>query len=78
MRLKNDLPSHGVHVWVDREGLQPGMLDWEEALCTAICAAQAVLLIASPNACSSCYVKDELRIAEMYQRPVYPLWIAGT
>jgi hypothetical protein len=45
---------------------------------TAIRSAWAVLLIASPNARSSRYVRDELRIAEMYQRPVYPLWIAGT
>ncbi len=77
-RLKTDLLSQGIQVWIDREELQPGTLDWEEALRAAIRAAQAVLLIASPNARSSRYVRDELRIAEMYQRPVYPLWIAGT
>ena len=76
--LKTDLLKQGIHVWIDREDLQPGTLDWEEALRTAIRAAQAVLLIASPNARSSRYVRDELRIAELYQRPVYPLWIAGT
>ncbi len=77
-RLKTDLLERRIHVWIDREGLQPGTLDWEEALRTAIRAAQAVLLIASPSARSSRYVRDELRIAELYQRPVYPLWIAGT
>ncbi len=77
-RLKADLLSQGVHVWIDREGLQPGTLDWEEALRTSIRAARAVLLIASPNARSSRYVRDELRIAELYQRPMYPLWITGT
>src|SRR6266702_5141291 len=77
-RLKADLQVHGVYAWIDREGLQPGTLDWEEALRAAIRAAQAVLLIASPNARGSRYVRDELRISEMYQRPVYPLWIAGT
>jgi hypothetical protein len=77
-RLKTDLLHQGIHVWIDRQGLQPGTLDWEEALRTAIRAARAVLLIASPHARSSRYVRDELRIAEMYQRPVYPLWIAGT
>jgi hypothetical protein len=76
-RLRTDLLRQGIHVWIDREDLQPGTLDWEEALRTAIRAAQAVLLIASPNARSSRYVRDELRIAEMYQRSVYPLWIAG-
>src|SRR5260370_33136249 len=77
-RLKSDLLDRGVHVWIDREGLQPGTLDSEEALRTAIRSARAVLLIASPNARGSRYVRDELRIAEMYQRPVYPLWIAWT
>ena len=77
-RLKTDLLSQGIHVWIDREGLQPGTTDWEEALRTAIRAAKAVLLIASPNASSSRYVRDELRIAELYQRCVYPLWVAGT
>ena len=77
-RLKTDLLDQGIHVWIDREDLQPGTLDWEEALRTAIRSAQAVLLIASPHARSSRYVRDELRIAEMYQRPIYPLWIAGT
>src|SRR5437667_1185664 len=76
--LKTDLLERRIHVWIDREGLKPGTLDWEEALRTAIRAAQAVLLIASPHARSSRYVRDELRIAEMYQRPVYPLWIVGT
>ena len=77
-RLKTDLLGRRIHVWIDREGLQPGTLDWEEALRTAIRAARAVLLIASPHARSSRYVRDELRIAELYQRPIYPLWIAGT
>ena len=77
-RLKTDLMSQDIHVWIDREGIQPGTSDWEEALRTAIRAARAVLYIASPNARSSRYVKDELEIAKMYRRPVYPIWIAGT
>ena len=36
-----------------------------------------VVLVASPSARSSRYVKDELRIAEMYRRPVYRLWALG-
>jgi hypothetical protein len=77
-RLKDNLEASGISIWVDRESLRPGTPDWEEALRNAICAAYAVLLVASPNARCSRYVKDELRIAEMYQRPVCPFWIAGT
>jgi TIR domain len=77
-RLKTDLQTQGINIWIDREGIQPGTPNWEEALRTAIRAAQAVLLIASPHSRSSRYVNDELRIAEMYQRPVYPIWMTGT
>jgi len=73
-RLRTDLHAQGIEVWIDKEGIQPGTPDWEQALRTAIRAAHAVLLIASPNSRSSRYVKDELRIAGMYQRPVYPIW----
>jgi hypothetical protein len=73
MRLRNDLATRGINIWIDREGLEPGTTDWEESLRTAIRAAQAVLLVASPNGRSSRYVRDELRLAEMYQRPLYPI-----
>ena len=76
-RLKADLQNQGIQVWIDQEQLQPGTLDWEEALRAAVRAARAVLLIASPNARGSRFIRDELRIAEMYQRPIYPLWLAG-
>ena len=77
-RLRADLQSQGINTWIDQEGLRPGTPDWEEALRNAVRAAYAVLLIASPNSRQSPYVKDELSIAkEMYQRPVYPIWVAG-
>ncbi len=76
-RLRTDLQAHGIEVWVDKEGIQAGTPDWEQALRDAIHTAHAVLFIASPDARNSRYVKDELRIAEYYQRVVYPLWVAG-
>ena len=76
-RLRTDLQAHGIEMWVDKEGIQPGTPDWEQALRDAIHTAHAVLFIASPAARNSRYVKDELRIAEYYQRVVYPLWVAG-
>src|SRR6266571_4610511 len=77
-RLRTDLQAQGIEVWIDKEGIQPGTPDWEQALRTAIRSAHAVLFIASPHARSSRYIKDELRLAEMYQRSVYPIWMAGT
>ncbi len=75
--LRTDLQAQGVALWIDKEGIPPGNPNWEEALRTAMHAADAVLLVASPDARVSRYVEDELRIAEMYQRPVYSLWVAG-
>jgi len=75
--LKTDLDAQGIHAWIDREGVQPGTPDWEEEVRSAIRKAHAVVLLASPNSRQSRYVKDELRIADMYPRPVYPLWMAG-
>ncbi len=77
-RLSDDLHAQGIKTWIDSESLEPGTPDWEDSLRKAIRAAQAVLLIASPAARGSRYVKDELRIAEIFQRPVYPIWITGT
>jgi len=76
-RLQSDLQAGGIAVWIDHEDIQPGTPDWEDSLRKAIRQASAVVLVASPSARSSRYVKDELRIAEMYQRPVYPLWAMG-
>ena len=77
-RLLNDLRERGVACWVDEQGLKPGTPSWEQALREAIRAASAVLLVASPASRASRYVPDELRIAEMYQRPIVPVWVDGT
>jgi TIR domain len=76
-RLKDDLQVAGVIPWIDREGLQLGTADWEESVRQAIRDARAVVFIASPGARTSRYVRDELRIAEMYGRPMYPIWAEG-
>src|SRR6266516_3726612 len=77
LRLKEDLRLRGIAVWLDKEALRAGTSDWEEALRTAIKAASALILVASPDARRSRHVKDEIRVAEMYQLPIYPLWISG-
>ena len=77
LALIRDLQARGVVVWIDQQGLVPGTPDWEQSLRDAIRAAASVLLIASPASRQSRYVKDELRIAEMYKQVVYPIWIEG-
>ena len=48
-----------------------------KALREAIRAAQAILLIVSPQARSSRHVREALDVGRMYQRPVYAVWIEG-
>ncbi len=76
-RLISDLQAQNVSVWVDEAGLQPGTPDWEEALRHAIRQSFAIVLVASPSSRKSRYVKDELRIASMYQCLVLPIWVDG-
>ena len=76
-RLHADLQRHGITTWVDDHDLPPGTPNWEQAIRDAIRAAEALLLIASPRTRTSRYIADELRIAELYRRRVYPIWIEG-
>ncbi|MGH2412011.1 MAG: TIR domain-containing protein, partial [Chloroflexota bacterium] len=76
-RLRADLRRHGITTWGDEHDLPPGTPTWEQALRDAIRAATALLLIASPHTRTSRYIADELRIAELYRRRVYPIWIDG-
>ncbi|HEY8286459.1 MAG TPA: TIR domain-containing protein, partial [Chloroflexota bacterium] len=76
-RLHTDLRRRGITTWVDEHDLPPGTPSWEQALRDAIRAAAALLLIASPRTRASRYIADELRIAELYRRRVYPIWIDG-
>jgi TIR domain/Novel STAND NTPase 1 len=72
-----DLKTNSFVIWIDSEGLQPGTRNWEDSIREAISSAVAVLLIASPSSRQSTYVQDELAIARMYHRPIFPIWAEG-
>jgi transcriptional regulator with XRE-family HTH domain len=76
-RLRADLARHSLSDGAGFGGTQPGTADWEEAVREGIRACQAVLLVASPAARRSRYVKAEVAVAEMYGRPIVPVWVAG-
>src|SRR6266567_1775127 len=77
-QLYEDLQRFGVTLWIDHRDILPGSPDWENVIRTALRSASGVLLVVTPHILNSPYVKDELDIARLYQRPVYPLWIKGT
>jgi transcriptional regulator with XRE-family HTH domain len=76
-RLIADLQARDIACWVETKGLKAGSFDWEQALRDAIRACRAVLLLASRDARLSRFVKAELGVAELYRRPLVPVWVAG-
>jgi len=76
-QLRTDIEKQGINIWVAHVKLRPGTRDWDAAIRTAIRNVHYVLLIASPASRNSRFVRDELRIAEMYDSPVLPLWVDG-
>lgn len=72
-----DLTMRGVEFWIDKNGLQPGMPNWESGVRNALEKCSALLYIVTPESRDSRAVKGELAIAEMQQRRIVPVWLAG-
>ncbi len=73
-RLRANLEARGVVVTGTQEA---GMLDQENALREVVGNANAILVIISPNTRSSRSVKEQLRIAGMYQQRMVFVRAAG-
>ncbi|HEY1348874.1 MAG TPA: TIR domain-containing protein [Ktedonobacteraceae bacterium] len=71
-RLEADLQARGLHTWVDRRKLEGGQV-WLDELEKAIEGSQIVLVVLSPDAVQSRYVRMEYRYAQSLGRPVIPL-----
>ncbi|HZR42431.1 MAG TPA: protein kinase [Ktedonobacteraceae bacterium] len=70
--LQTALSSRDISVREDA-GPEPQ----EEKLRQAIRAAQMVLLVLTPQVRSSAAVKEHLRIAALYKRPIFCIWVQG-
>ena len=77
MRLKSDLEARGFTVWSTPDRTESDEMSRENIVQPLIRDAEAVLLIASPNARYDPSIKEDLHIAEMYQQLVVPVWAAG-
>ena len=76
-RFANRLRAAGVAVWTSAEQMVPGTLDWEKAVRNALDASVAVVLIASPAAARSVYVRGEVGIAIARGLPLFSAWTHG-
>jgi formylglycine-generating enzyme required for sulfatase activity len=76
-RVVSFLRKEKFNVWVDNEKLTPGTPTWKKAIEAAIKNAAAVVVLLSPDSCSSVWVKREISFAESHEVAIFPLLIAG-
>ncbi len=74
-RLRADLQAQGIVVWDVQHGPVDTCTDAEERVRQAIRAAQAVLLVVSPQARTSRTVKEHLHLADLYHRRLILAWV---
>lgn len=76
-RVRDDLRQSGFNVWTD-EGIEPGIPLWKDAIEEAIEAAACMIVMLSPVAKKSHWVKREVDYAITQEIHVCPLLAAGT
>jgi hypothetical protein len=75
-KVKESLRDAGLVVWTD-EGLEPGTPAWQDAIEDAANQAQAMVVLLSPNAKKSQWVKNEVSFAQTQGKRVFPLLVDG-
>ena len=74
LKLSADLKNAGVNIWMDRldAGIKVGD-DWIQSLQDALDNCGSFIAILSPDYVESKYCRRELKRADSYDRPIYPL-----
>ena len=76
-RIRNDLVAEGLEVWTD-ESLITGSQSWKQQVERALEDAPALVVILTPNAKSSDWVREEMDYAEAHEVRIFPILAAGT
>lgn len=74
--LADTLRAEGFEVWIDRRRLATGD-DWWKSIVLALRSCSAFVVIMTPESDGSRWVQREITLAEKYEKPVFPLWLAG-
>lgn len=75
-RLADTLRAEGFEVWIDKRRLATGE-DWWKSIVLALRSCSAFVVIMTPESDGSRWVQREITLAEKYEKPVFPLWLAG-
>lgn len=77
-KLKRDLQTVGFDVWTADVDLEPGTPEWTAAVEAALDAAQCMVVVLSPGAKKSRWVKRELYYAESRTLTIIPVVASGS
>lgn len=75
-RVKDTFQSESFKVWTD-EGIEPGTPLWTDEIEKAIENSECVVVMLTPDAKNSIWVKRELEYAGMQKKQVFPLLARG-
>jgi hypothetical protein len=75
-RISDDLRAEGLVCWTD-EGIKPGSPSWKIDIENAIRASDALVVLLSPTAAQSRWVRAEIDFAEALDKPMYPVLLSG-
>jgi hypothetical protein len=73
-RLEGELRARGIATWVDRRKLEAGQ-QWPREIERAIDSCHAMLVVLSPDALESQWVRKEYTYALCQHKPIIPLFI---
>jgi hypothetical protein len=76
-RIVTFLREQGIKVWVDNEKLVPGTPIWEEEIEKAIKGTSAIVVVLSPDAKNSEWVRREIALADQYRKRIFPMLAGG-
>ncbi|MBZ0285152.1 MAG: TIR domain-containing protein [Anaerolineae bacterium] len=76
-KVRDQIRSNGLQVWTD-EALEPGTTSWMSAIENALESAACLVVILSPDAKSSRYVREEMNYAEAHDVRIFPVLAVGT
>lgn len=71
-RLASDLNAHVAFVWFDRSTIQPGQ-KWHDEIMEGIHECKAFILVLSPDAMESQYVREEVNKALELGKTIFPI-----
>src|SRR5215510_16408760 len=76
-RIVAELRERGVTVWVDVENLIPGTPAWERELERSIRGCSGVIVLLSPEANNSQWVRREISFTEENDKRIFPVLVHG-